>query len=302
MALPVLVTGATGLVGRRLVAHLLHDGIPVRALSRTPARAGLPAKVEVHGWDGLDAPAQALARAGAVVHLAGEPVFGGVLTAERRRRIRDSRIRSTHHLVEALTRLPAPERPAVLVCASAVGYYGSRGDREIDEGEPPGDGFLSEVCVDWEEAAARAEQAGVRSVSLRIGLALAGEGGALAAMRLPFWLGLGARLGGGQQWMPWVHVDDVVGMAVAAIADAGYRGPVNAVAPNPVTNRDFTAALAEALRRPAFLTIPAFALRALGADVASELLASRRVVPRAAQQRGYAFAHPELGEALAAEL
>jgi uncharacterized protein (TIGR01777 family) len=188
------------------------------------------------------------------------------------------------------------------VCASAVGYYGSRGDHVIDESEPPGEGFLAEVCIDWEEAAARSEAAGVRSVSLRIGLALAREGGALAAMRLPFSLGLGARLGNGLQWMPWVHVDDVVGLLLAAISDARYRGAVNAVAPNPVTNRDFTAALASALGRPAFLRAPAALLRLLGQDVAGELLASRRVAPRAAQERGFAFAHPDLPEALAAEL
>jgi uncharacterized protein (TIGR01777 family) len=302
MADPVVVTGATGLIGRRLVARLLRDGTPVRALSRSPSRAGLPAKVEVVGWDGLGAPAGALARARALVHLAGEPVFAGPLTAERRRRIRDSRVHATRSLVEALAGLPEPERPAALVCASAVGYYGSRGDEVLDEGEAPGEGFLAEVCIDWEEAAARAEQAGVRSVSLRIGLVLAAEGGALALMRLPFSLGLGARLGGGAQWMPWVHVDDVVGLALAAIADPRYRGAVNAVAPNPVTNRDFTAALARALGRPAFLRAPAAALRLLGRDIAGELLASRRVSPRAARANGYAFAHPDLAEALAAEL
>jgi hypothetical protein len=302
MADPVVVTGATGLVGRRLVARLLRDGFPVRALSRSPARAGLPAEVEVHGWDGLAAPAAALARSRALVHLAGEPVFAGVLTAERRRRIRESRVVSTRSLAEALAGLPAPERPGVLVCASAVGYYGSRGDEVLDETAPPGEGFLAEVCIDWEEAAARAERAGVRSVSLRIGLALAAEGGALAAMRLPFSLGLGARLGSGAQWQPWVHVDDVVGLALAAISDARYRGAVNAVAPNPVTNREFTAALARALGRPAFLRAPAALLRLLGTDVAGELLGSRRVAPRAARERGFAFAYPDLAGALAAEL
>jgi hypothetical protein len=302
MAESVLVTGATGLVGRRLVVRLLRAGVTVRALSRSPARAGLPAEVEVHGWDGRDAPARALAGTRALVHLAGEPVFGGWLSAERKRRIRDSRVLSTRSLAEALAALPASDRPEALVCASAVGYYGSRGDEVIDEGEPPGDGFLAGVCIDWEQAAARAEHAGVRSVSLRIGIVLAAEGGALAAMRLPFSLGLGARLGDGRQWMPWIHVDDVVGLAIAAIDGKVYRGPVNAVAPNPVTNRDFTAALARALGRPAFLRAPSAALRLLGEDVAGELLASRRVAPRAAHDQGFAFAHPELPGALAAEL
>lgn len=298
----VLVTGATGLIGRRLVARLQGEGTPLRAVSRAPERAGLPEAVQVFGWDGREVPAEALRSTRAIVHLAGEPVFGGRMTAERKRRIRESRVASTRALVDALTRLPPADRPTTFVCASAVGYYGSRGEELLEESALPGDGFLAKTCVDWEEAAAGAERAGVRVVSLRIGIVMAAEGGALAPMRVPFGLGLGARIGDGRQWFPWVHADDVVGLAVAAIQSEPYRGPVNAVAPNPVRNADFTRTLARQLRRPALLRVPAFLLRLAGPEIAEELLGSRRVVPRVALDRGYAFAYPDLAEALAAEL
>jgi uncharacterized protein (TIGR01777 family) len=297
----VLVTGATGLIGRRLVAALLHEGRSVRALSRRPD-AGLPEPVEVLEWNGRSVPEEALFRTDAVVHLAGEPVFGGRMTSLRKRRIRESRVESTRSIVQGLAQLPEPDRPGAFVCASAVGYYGSRGDELLEEGAPPGEGFLADVCVEWEAAAAEASKAGVRSVSLRIGIVLAAEGGALPVMRIPFRLGLGARFGDGHQWFPWVHADDVVGITRAAIGDAAYRGPVNAVAPRPVSNADFTRAVARRLRRPALLRVPAFALRLAGEETAEELLGSRRVAPRVAADRGYAFAYPELEEALAAEL
>lgn len=298
----VLVTGATGLIGRRLVASLLHEGHPVRTLSRKASAAGLPSQVEVLEWNGRSAPREALFRAHAVVHLAGEPVFGGRMTPVRRRRIRDSRIESTRSIVEGLAALPESDRPSAFVCASAVGYYGSRGDELLEESAAPGEGFLADVCVDWEDAAARAAQHGVRCVSLRIGIVMAAEGGALPALRLPFQLGLGASFGDGRQWFPWVHADDVVGLAIAAIRDEAYRGAVNAVSPNPVSNADFTRAVAHTLGRPAFLRVPAFALRLAGREMADELLGSRRVVPRAARDRGFSFAYPDLADALAAEL
>lgn len=298
----VLLTGATGLIGRRLVARLLHESVSVRALSRNPARATLPSPVEVLDWNGHSVPPETLRGTRAVVHLAGEPVFGGRMTSDRKRSIRDSRIESTRSIVDAIGALPASERPEVFVCASAVGYYGSRGEALLEESEPPGKGFLAELCVEWEEAAAGAAQAGVRSVSLRIGIVMAAEAGALATMRPVFRLGLGAQLGDGRQWFPWVHVDDVVGLAVAAIQNEDYRGPVNATSPNPVTNRHFTRALAKALGRPAFLRVPAPVLRFAGSEIADELLGSRRVMPRGATDRGFQFAYPALEEALAAEL
>ena len=304
-AKPVLVTGATGLVGGRLVPALGRRGVRVRALTRDPERARrrLGSGVEALGWDGIDVPEAALRGAGAVIHLAGEPIFGGLPSAARRERIRASRVLSTESLGAALGRLAEAERPRVLVCASAVGWYGGdHGDAELDESAPAGAGFLAELCRDWEEAAARAERHGVRVVRLRIGVALAREGGALALMRRPFRLGLGGPLGSGRQWMPWVHVDDVVGLILLALDADAAVGPINAVAPEPVRNRELTRLLAAKLGRPAFLPVPGFALRAALGEMAGELLDSRRVVPRRAQALGYRFAHPTLASALDAEL
>jgi uncharacterized protein (TIGR01777 family) len=298
----VLVSGATGLIGSRLVPGLLRDGVQVRALSRRP-----PAPPPQHGpryraWDGLRVPPEALAGAEAVVHLAGEPVFGGLLTRRRRRRIRESRVDSTHSFVDAMAALPAGERPGVFVCASAVGIYGSRGDELLDEASRPGEGFLAELCRDWEDAARRAEEHGVRTVSLRLGIVLARTGGALAMLRLLFRAGLGGRLGDGRQWVPWIHVDDAVGLIRLALDDEGLRGPVNGVAPEPVRNAELTRALAAALGRPSFLAVPGVALRAALGELSGELLSSRRATPRAALARGYAFVHPRLDAALRAEL
>jgi hypothetical protein len=304
-AKPVLVTGATGLVGGRLLPSLGKRGVRVRALTRDPerARGRLGASAEALGWDGIDVPEAALRGAGAVVHLAGEPIFGGFPSAARRERIRASRVRSTEALAAALGRLAEAERPRVLVCASAVGWYGGdHGDAELDESAPAGAGFLAELCRDWEAAAARAELHGVRRVSLRFGVVLAREGGALALMLRPFRLGLGGRLGSGRQWTPWVHVDDVVGLILLALDADAAAGPMNAVAPEPVRNRELTRLLAAKLGRPAFLPVPAFALRAALGEIAGELLDSRRVAPRRAQALGYRFVHATLASALDAEL
>ncbi len=299
---PVLVSGATGLVGRRLVAALLRDGVAVRALSRNPARSGFDARVDSRAWNGRDAPIEAIAGTGAVVHLAGEPVFGGPPSAARRRRIRASRIDSTRSIVSRLHALPRAERPAVLVCASAVGYYGSRGEAVLDESAEPGSGFLAEVCVAWEAAAATAADCGVRNVSLRIGIVLAREGGALPAMALPFRFGLGGRMGDGRQWIPWIHVDDLVRLVQACLANDACRGPFNAVAPEPVTNAQLTRTLARRLHRPALLPVPAFALRLALGDLAVELLGSRRAVPRRALDAGFAFDYTAIDAALRAEI
>jgi uncharacterized protein (TIGR01777 family) len=299
----VLLTGASGLLGGRLVPALGREGIAVRALTRRPQAApALPAPHRWLGWDGREAPRDAVAGAFAVVHLAGEPVFAGRLTAARRARIRASRIDSTRSLAATIGSLPEAGRPRVLVCASAVGYYGSRGDSLLDEEAPPGEGFLAEVCRDWEAEALAAARHGTRCVCLRIGIVLAREGGALPRLLLPFRLGLGGRLGDGRQWFPWIHADDVVGLVCAALRDEGYAGAVNAVAPEPVRNAELTETLARLLHRPAFLAVPAFALRAALGELSSELLGSRRCVPRRALSRGYAFAQPRLESALRAEL
>ena len=298
----VVVSGASGLVGSALVRRLSARGQRVRALTRDPTRVRPGADVEAVRWNGLDAPEAALRGAVAVVHLAGEPIFGGLPSAARRQRMRESRVESTRRLVASLAELPAGERPAALVCGSAVGYYGERGDEPLPETAPPGTGFLAQLCVDWEAEAARSEVLGVRRVSLRFAVVLSRRGGALALLAPIFRLGLGGRIGSGRQWMPWVHVDDAVGLALRALDDERLAGPLNAVAPEAVRNAEFTRALARAVRRPAFLPVPELAVRAALGEIAGELLSSRHVLPARAQSAGYEFHHPQLGGALAAEV
>ncbi|MBW2237128.1 MAG: TIGR01777 family oxidoreductase [Deltaproteobacteria bacterium] len=298
----VLVTGATGLVGGRLVPSLLEDGRRVLAATRSPERARFGRGVEAVGWDGVSLPAEVLGRCDALVHLAGEPLFGGPFNAARRRRVRDSRVDSTRALAAALAALPADERPAVWLCASAVGFYGSRGDESLSEQAGPGRGFLAELCGDWEAATRPAAEAGVRVVNLRIGIALAREGGALALMRRPFALGLGGRLGDGQQWVPWIQLDDLVALLRFALDEESLCGPLNAVGPAPARNAELTTALSRVLRRPALIPVPGFAIRLALGELADELLGSKRVLPERALAAGFRFAHPELEEALAAEL
>ena len=303
MSAEILLSGATGLIGGRLLAALGRDGIAARALTRRPDAA--PRLAPPHrwmGWDGRGVPANAVAGAAGVVHLAGEPVFGGRLTAARRALILASRVESTRSLVAAIGALPAPQRPRVLVCASAVGCYGSRGDQILDEDSSPGEGFLAEVCRAWEAEALAASRHGTRCVVLRIGIVLAREGGALPRMAMPFRAGLGGRLGDGRQWFPWIHVDDVVSLIRAVLRDEAYTGPVNAVAPEPVRNAELTRTLASVLHRPALFAVPAFALRAALGELSGELLGSRRCVPRRALARGFVFAHPGIESALVAEL
>jgi uncharacterized protein (TIGR01777 family) len=297
----VVVTGATGLVGRRLLPRLQDEGYAVRALSRRP-EAGLSGADEVLSWNGRSAPREALFRAHAIVHLAGEPVFAGRLSDPRKRRIRDSRIESARDITRVLADLPEHDRPRTVVCASAVGYYGSRGDEILGEESPPGEGFLAEVCIGWEAAVAEAEPLGVRTVSLRIGIVLAREGGALPNLRRLFSLGLGGRLGDGRQWFPWIHVDDLVSLIVTALAQPGYRGPVNATAPEPVRNAELTRELAACLRRPAWFAVPGPILHLALGELAEELLGSRRALPQRALAAGFRFAYPTLAAALRAEL
>ncbi|MCP5116821.1 MAG: TIGR01777 family protein, partial [bacterium] len=240
-------------------------------------------------------PADSLRGADAVVHLAGEPVAQR-WTPETKRRIRTSRVDGTRTLVEAISKLS--ERPAVLVAASAIGYYGSRGDEELSEEAPPGEGFLPEICQAWEKETDAAAQLGVRVVKLRVGVVLGLGGGALAQMLTPFRLGLGGRLGSGEQWMSWIHLDDVVGLVRHAIEQSKLEGAVNATAPNPVSNADFTRTLARVLRRPAFFPVPERAIRILFGEMSEILTASQRVVPKAAEAAGFKFSFPDLGTAL----
>lgn len=302
MSAPIVVTGGTGLVGGRLLPILRSAEIPIRLLTRRPGTRTSAAGVERCGWNGIAPDAEVLEGARAVVHLSGEPLFGGVPTPARRRRIRASRVDSTRAIVSALGRLPAAARPAVLVCASAVGIYGDRGDVPLPESAAPGEGFLSDLCVAWEAEALRATELGVRCVSLRFGIVLAREGGALALLARVFRAGLGGRIGHGRQWMPWIHVDDAVGAIGLALETPAVTGPVNAVAPQPVRNGELTRILARTLHRPALLPVPRVAVRAALGPLASELLDSRRVLPARLEEAGYAFRYPALGAALATEL
>jgi uncharacterized protein (TIGR01777 family) len=294
----VTVTGASGLIGRRLVSRLKERGDEVTILSRSPEKASESLAVEAVAWDPVagPAPAEALSGRDGVVHLAGEPVAQR-WSDEAKRRIRDSREAGTRNLVEGLR--AADPRPGVLVSSSGIDYYGARGDEVVDESDPPGDGFLAGVTRVWEAEAQRAEELGVRVVRVRTAVVLAASGGALAKMLPPFRLGAGGPVAGGRQWMPWIHLDDVVGIYLAALDGAEWSGPVNAAAPEPVTNGDFSKALGRVLHRPAIAPVPGFALRLLYGDMAEIVTTGRRAVPRRPLELGYAFAHPDLEEALA---
>jgi len=291
-----LVTGATGFVGRKLLSRLQR---PVVLSRDAAAGVRLGNEVQVVAWDPQSepAPAEAFTDVDVVFHLAGEPVAGGRWTAARKARIRDSRVVGTRNLADTIRRLA--RKPQVLVSASAIGYYGDRGDEVLDETAPPGGDFLSEVCVAWEREAQAVAEAGVRVVNVRLGVVLGRDGGALPRMLTPFRLGLGSPLGSGRQWMSWIHVQDVVGLMLLAAARGDLQGPLNAAAPQPATNREFTKALGRAVRRPTFLpAVPAGVLQLALGEMAVVLLASQRVTPRRAQAAGYTFEHPDLEEAL----
>jgi uncharacterized protein len=297
----VTVTGATGLIGSALVARLRERGDEVTVLSRDPRRAGDRLGVEAAGWDPIadPAPSEALAGRDGVVHLAGESVARR-WTDEAKRTIRDTRVVGTRNLVAGLR--AARPRPAVLACASAVGLYGPRGKEPIDESAPAGADFLADVCVEWEREAAAAAQLGMRLVVVRTGVVLARSGGALARMLPPFRAGLGGPVAGGRHYMPWIHIDDAVGIYLAALDDRRWSGAVNATAPAPVTNREFSKALGRALGRPAITPVPGLALRLLFGEMAQVLVSGQRAVPSRAQELGYRFAHPQLDEALGTAL
>jgi uncharacterized protein (TIGR01777 family) len=291
------VTGGTGFLGRHLVWGLLDRGDEVTVFTRNPGRK-LPGGVRAVRWDPNrdPAPADALSALDAVVHLAGESVVG-LWSEGKKHRIRESRVVGTRHLVEGWQ--AAETAPRILISGSAVGVYGDRGDEEITEDTPAGSGFLAEVAVDWEAAAIAARTSGTRVVLLRTPLPLHPSGGALRAMLTPFKLGLGAVLGSGRQWMPWIHLDDWVRATLFALDTEAVQGPFNPTSPEPVTNREYTRTLARVLRRPAFLPAPAFALRLLMREAADEmLLVSQRALPRRAEEHGFTFGYPKLEPAL----
>jgi uncharacterized protein len=287
----VTVTGATGFVGTRVVQKLLETGNTVHVMGRKRS-ASLPASAQFWQWNSTETqpPAESLASAEAVIHLAGEPVAQRWTDAAKNR-IHDSRVHGTRHLVNALS--TQSHRPRVLVCASAVGYYGSRDDQILTEGSSPGSDFLARVVVDWEDAAQSAESLGIRVIRLRLGMVL-GHGGALPKLLPLFRWGLGGRLGSGRQWMSWIHIDDVVSLILFVMNYAAIRGAVNATATRPVTNDEFTRTLAAALHRPAIIPAPAFALRVALGEMSEVLLASQRVLPNVAKGAGFQFQYPEL--------
>ena len=295
----VFVAGATGFIGRALIPLLQREGHSVVAWVRSEAgaRSLLGAEVELVPADaGLDALVSEIGRCDAVVNLAGEPLMGGRWTAARRAILEDSRVKVTDLLVRAIA--AARTRPAVFISGSAVGYYGDCADEQITEAATAGDDFLARLCRKWEDAAQPAEALGLRVVRLRTGVVLGRAGGALAQMLPPFEFGVGGPIGSGKQYLPWIHLHDLVKIIAVALVDDRYRGPVNGVAPEQATSRAFAHALGRALHRPAMLPLPALALKAIFGEAATVLLASQRVEASALGQRQFAFDFPTLDAAL----
>ena len=296
----VLITGATGTIGLAVADALRTRGDQIVGVSRDPDRGQrvLGAGAEVHAWPDPTAappPAQAL-RVDAVVHLLGEPIDQR-WTPESRQRIHDSRVLSTRQLVAGIGELSASERPRVLVSQSAVGYYGDRGDTRLTEDAGPGGDWLSQLVVAWEAAALQASSV-MRVATTRTGVVLSPSGGALAKM-LPFFkLGIGGPVAGGHQYVPWIHLDDVVGGLLCCVDEDGAVGAVNLTAPEPVTNAALSRALGRALGRPAFLPVPGFAIRLLYGEMAELVTAGQRAIPACLEQLGYGFAHPDVEPAL----
>jgi uncharacterized protein len=299
----VTLTGATGRIGGGLAEALVARGDEVTALTRDPDRAArrLAAGVTPARWDPMEgpAPADALAGRDAVVHLAGEDVAQR-WSSEVKQRIRASREIGTRNLVAGLAAVDP--RPGVLVAGSASGYYGAHGDERIDESAPAGDDFLAAVCVAWEREAQEAQELGMRVVHVRTGIVLDADGGALATMLTPFKLGVGGPVAGGRQYMPWIHLDDEIGLLLAAIDADGFSGAINASAPEPVTNKAFSRALGRALHRPAIAPIPAAAIKVLYGEMSQIVVNGVRMVPGRATELGYTFRHPDLDEALRSTL
>ena len=289
-----MIIGASGFVGRHLAASLPEAILVGRSSEKIHKLFG---KREAREWDGSsNAEPNFLGGIDTIFHLAGESVFHGRWNATKKERIRSSRVENTRHLVDIMAK--AEIRPKVLVCSSAIGYYGSRGDEPLTEESTPGNDFLAQVCMDWEKEAMRAEEFGVRVVLIRTGVVLGSDGGALAQMATPFKMVVGGKLGSGRQYMSWVHVDDLVGLMLFAAKKPSLRGPVNGVSPHPLRNSEFTRILASVLHRPAILPAPGFALRVVLGEFAEVLLGSQHCVPEKLLQQGYNFKFPELQPAL----
>jgi uncharacterized protein (TIGR01777 family) len=301
----VFVTGGTGLVGRRLVRALVERGDQPVVLTRrsSVAQGSLGSKVELIQGDPMQKGAwmDKIDDFDAVVHLAGENVFGKRWNAQVKQMLVDSRVLSTRNVATALTRKPrrADGQPKALVNASAIGYYGPHGDEELTEESPPGDDFLAHLCVQWEQAAHAVEPAGVRCTILRVGVVLDSEGGALAKMLTPFKMGVGGPIAGGRQFISWIHHADLIGLLLLALDNGQCSGPLNGTAPNPVSNRDFSRALGKALGRPAFMPTPGFGLRVMLGEAAHIINTGQRVLPKKALALGYVYQFPTIDAALA---
>ena len=289
----VAVTGSSGLIGSSLVSFLSEKSVTVSKILRENTKDDdISWKPEDGDWDsaftgGVDG----------IVHLAGENIASGKWTRKKKEKIRNSRIEGTTRLCEHILKLPTP--PSVLVCASAIGYYGNRGVEFLNEGSSRGSGFLPDVCLGWEEAAESVSKAGIRVVNVRFGIVLSKDGGALAKMMTPFKIGMGGKIGSGTQYMSWVAMDDVTGAIYHTLTTDSLKGPVNVTAPNPVTNKEFTSTLGEVLKRPAVVPIPAFAAKLAFGEMANDLLlASTKVAPKRLSDSGYKFQYPELENAL----
>ena len=296
MPAKILVSGSSGLIGAALLPALRTNGYEVTRLVRgTSSGDGRIA------WDpARPLPPESVSGFDAVIHLAGESIVGR-WTEAKKRRIRESRVQGTRHLAEALA--AAPQRPRLLISASAIGYYGDRGEEMLREDSSSGSGFLPQVCRQWEAATEPAAKAGIRTLQMRFGLVLSGSGGALQKMLPPFRMGVGGNMGNGRQWWSWVDIDDLVGAVQHVIKTEALQGPVNVVAPNPVRNAEFTKTLASALSRPAIFPMPAFAARLVFGQMGDELLlASQRVEPAKLMASGYVFQKPDLRLALLAIL
>lgn len=286
----VVITGASGLVGGALIAELRRRGVNVTAVSRNPRAHAALSGVTWTGWDGLT---DAVSGAAGVVHLAGEGIVDQRWSSERKAALRSSRVDTTRQVVQAIQE--SGEKPGVLVSASAIGYYGNLVERESTESAPAGDDFLAHLCVDWE---AEAQGAGVRTVTPRIGVILANEGGALPRLLFPFRLGLGGPIGLGRSWWSWIHIDDVVGAIVYALENVGVEGVINLTAPNPVRNSEFSRSLGRAVHRPALIPVPPLALKLMLGEGASVLLASQRILPTRTLDLGYRFRFTDIDDAL----
>ncbi len=293
----IVVAGASGLVGSVLVSKLKAEGAEVTRLVRSAAKSG---EIEWHPDRGsIDAPA--LEGLDAVINLAGDGIADGRWTKEKKRRIKDSRVNGTRLLSETMANLS--RKPRTFINASAVGFYGSRGDELVDEYSGPGEGFLASVCRQWESATAPAEQAGIRVVKLRLGVILTPDGGIMGSMLRPFKLGLGGKVGSGKQVISWVAMDDVVAAISFILHTESLRGPINAVAPHPVTNEEFTKTLGRVLSRPTFMAMPGFAARLAFGEMADEMmLSSTRVAGKVLNDAGFKFQYPELEGAVRAML